>query len=209
MKVLLINGSPHPKGCTYTDLELVANELERVGIETETLQIYGKPVHGCIACNHCRQGKRCVFEDDRVNEAIAKMRESDGLVIGTPVHYASPAGTLIAFLDRMFYAGPAEVFAHKPCAVIANCRRSGGTASVDALEKYASIAQMPIVSSTYWNVTHGNTPDELAQDKEGVQTIRMLGRNMAWLLQCIDAGKKAGIKAPTPVMRKEWTNFIR
>ncbi len=137
------------------------------------------------------------------------MSEVDGLVIGSPTHYASPAGQLVAFLDRLFYAGSDDLFAHKPAAVVATARRAGTTATLDMLQKYPTIAQMPLVTSKYWNMVHGNTPDEVLRDKEGIQTMELLGSNMAWLLKCIEAGRKEGIEPPVRPTPKEWTNFIR
>ena len=207
MKVLLINGSPNEKGCTYTALSEVAGALEKEGIETEIFHIGKKPIRGCIGCGGCtKNNNRCVFDDDVVNQAIAKAEEADAYVIGSPVYFASANGALIAMLDRMFYAG--KCFAYKPAAAVVSARRAGTTASIDEINKYFSIRNMPVVSSKYWTMVHGNTPEEVKQDLEGMQNMRTLGRNMAWLLQCLDAGKKAGIAIPeaeTPVK----TNFIR
>lgn len=207
MKVLLINGSPNEKGCTYTALSEVAGALEKEKIETEIFHIGKKPVRGCIGCGGCAgNNNRCVFDDDVVNQAIAKAEEADAYVIGSPVYFASANGALISLLDRMFYAG--KCFAYKPAAAVVSARRAGTTASIDEINKYFSIRNMPIVSSKYWTMVHGNSPEEVRQDLEGMQNMRTLGRNMAWLLQCLDAGKKAGIAVPeaeTPVK----TNFIR
>lgn len=207
MKVLLINGSPHPRGCTYTALSTVAAQLEKNGLETQILQIGNKAVHGCIACGKCRDTGHCIFEDDPVNEAVDLLREADGLVVGSPVYYAGPNGSICAFLDRMFFLKSAP-YAFKPAAAVVSCRRGGASASFDRLNKYFTIARMPVVSSQYWNSVHGNTPDEVRQDKEGLQIMRTLGDNMAWLLKCIAAGKAAGIAQPVP---EPWeaTNFIR
>lgn len=207
MKVLLINGSPHPRGCTYTALSTVAAQLEKNGLETQILQMGNKAVHGCIACGKCRDTGHCIFEDDPVNEAVDLLREADGLVVGSPVYYAGPNGSICAFLDRMFFLKSAP-YAFKPAAAVVSCRRGGASASFDRLNKYFTIARMPVVSSQYWNSVHGNTPDEVRQDKEGLQIMRTLGDNMAWLLKCIAAGKAAGIAQPVP---EPWeaTNFIR
>jgi multimeric flavodoxin WrbA len=206
MKVLLINGGPHENGCTDTALREVAGELEAAGIETEIFWIGNQAIHGCTACGFCRQNGRCVFEDGRVNEAIAKSREADGFIYGSPVHYAGASGTITSFLDRFHYAG-AEV-ADKPGAAVVSCRRAGSTAALDQLNKYFTIANMPMVSSQYWNMVHGNTPDEVRQDLEGMQIMRTLGKNMAWLLRSIEAGKKAGVPLPQREP-KTATNFIR
>lgn len=208
MKVLLINGSPREKGCTYTALRETADSLEQEGIETEILHIGKKPVSGCMACGYCgRTGKnRCVTED-AVNTALEKMEEADGLVVGSPVYYASANGAVISFLDRMFYAG-GGLFPFKPGAAVVSARRAGTTASLEVLNKYFMISQMPVVSSNYWNMVHGNSPEEVKQDKEGLQTMRILGKNMAWLLKLIEAGRKSGIPNPRQEQKIK-TSFIR
>ncbi len=206
MKVLLINGSPNKKGCTYTALCEVEKELNKQNIETEILYIGQKPIRGCTACGKCLETGKCVF-DDTVNVALVKADQSDGFVFGSPVHYAGASGFITSFLDRCFFAG-SDVFAYKPGAAIVSCRRGGATAALDQLNKYFTINNMPVVSSQYWNMVHGNTPQEVHQDLEGMQTMRKLGRNMAWLLKSIQAGKKAGILLPAPEERI-WTNFIR
>ena len=208
MKVLLINGSPRGEGCTYPALQEAACTLEECGIETEIVSVGNKPVRGCIGCGTCsRKGNgRCVFNDDAVNEILAKAEEADGYIFGSPVHFASASGAITSLMDRMFYAG--KCFAHKPAAAIVSCRRGGATASFDQLNKYFTIRNMPVVSSNYWNMVHGNTPDEVRQDEEGMQTVRILARNMAWLLKCIEAGKAAGIEVPA-IEPKISTNYIR
>ena len=209
MKVLLINGSPKPKGCTYTALCQVEQELRAQGIETEILQAGAAPIRGCIGCGGCaKAGKhRCVFDDDVVNTAIAKAEEADGFVIGSPVHYAAASGAITSLMDRMCYAGGAAL-AFKPGAAVASCRRGGASATLDQLNKYFTILNMPVVASNYWNMVHGNTPEEVVQDEEGMQTMRQLGRNMAWLVKSISAGKEHGIPMPEtePKIR---TNYIR
>ena len=207
MKVLMLNGSPHPKGCTYTALRTVADQLEKNGLNTRILQMGNKAVRGCIACGKCADTGHCVFTDDPVNEAIDLLREADALVVGSPVYYAGPNGSICAFLDRMFYMKSAP-YAFKLAAAVVSCRRGGASASFDRLNKYFTIARMPVVASQYWNSVHGNTPAEVLQDREGLQTMRTLGDNMAWLLKCIAAGKAAGVEYPTP---EPWeaTNFIR
>lgn len=208
MKVLLINGSARKAGCTYTALEEVACQLNKNDIDTEIFQIGNKPIRGCIACGKCSANhSRCIFDDDKANEAIAKMEKADGLIIGSPVYYASANGALIALLDRMFYAGR-TCFAFKPGAAVVSARRAGTTASLDELNKYFTISKMPVVSSHYWNMVHGNTPEEVKMDLEGLQTMRALGDNMAWLLKSIEAGKNAGIVLPEAEVRQR-TNFIR
>ena len=210
MKVLLINGSPNEKGCTFTALSEVAGSLNKNGIETEIFWIGKKAIHGCIACWSCTKLGRCVFDDDGVNGLAARLDEFDGFVLGAPVYYAGVAGSMCAFLDRLFFSGDesGEKLANKPGAAVVSCRRGGASAAFDRLNKYFTIRNMPIVSSQYWNQVHGNTPEEVMQDKEGMQTMRTLGTNMAWLLKCIEAGKKAGINYPE---REEqiFTNFIR
>lgn len=206
MKVLLINGSPNAKGCTYTALSEVAKALEENGVETEIAQLGGRPVRGCVGCNGCAGKGRCVFDDDVTNEMIAKMESADGLIIGSPVYFASPNGNLMSMLDRMFYAG--KCFAHKPAAAVASARRAGTTVTLDDISKYFGIRQMPVVSSTYWNMVHGSRPEDVLKDEEGMQTMRNLGRNMAWLLKCIESGKQNGITAPDAETASR-TNFIR
>ncbi len=205
MKVLLINGSPHEHGCTYTALSEVATTLQKRGIETEILYPGKEPVSGCTACGSCFKTRRCVIKD-KVNELIERLNEIDGIVIGSPVYYAAPAGQLTAFLDRLFYAsGP--IMARKLGAAVVSCRRGGASAAFDRLNKYFTVSNMPVVSSQYWNQVHGNTPEDVHKDEEGMQTMRMLGENMAWLLYCIEAGRKEGVPEPTyePKVR---TNFI-
>lgn len=206
MKVLLVNGSPHANGCTYTALCEVAGALEAQGIETEIFQVGTKSISGCLGCAACIKTGKCVI-DDVVNEFVEKAKEADGFVFGSPVHFASASGALTSFMDRAFY-GKGAVFANKPAAAIMSCRRGGATATLDQLIKYFTISNMPVVSSQYWNMVHGNTPDEVRQDLEGMQTMRTLGVNMAWLLKCIEAGKAAGIELPLREA-KVATNFIR
>lgn len=205
MKVLLINGSPHKNGCTHTALNEVAKSLNDNNIETEIVWIGNGTIHGCIACGGCKTSGKCVF-DDGVNEISAKMAECDGLIVGTPVYYASPNGSIYSLLDRLFGICPS--LAHKPAAAVASARRAGTTAALDGLNKYFTIRQMPVVSSTYWNMVHGNTPEDVMKDEEGLQTMRNLGKNMAWLIKCINAGKNVGISAPTAETANR-TNFIR
>ena len=208
MKVLLINGSPHEKGCTYTALEEVASALQANGVETEIFWIGNKPIGGCIGCGACfREKKGCVFgAEDGVNECTDKIKAADGVVVGSPVHFASAGGNICAFLDRVFYSK--ADFAGKPAAAIVSCRRGGSSASFDRLNKYFTISAMPVVSSNYWNGVHGNSPAEVKQDLEGMQIMRNLGNQMAWLLKCIEAGKEKGIERPGIVF-EDRTNFIR
>ena len=200
MKVLLINGSPNEKGCTYTALAEIAVTLEKEGIEWEIFWIGKKPIAGCIACRYCKTNKKCVFEDG-VNTLLARKDEFDAIIVGSPVYYGGPAGQLTAFLDRMFYAG--RGFAGKLGAAVVSCRRGGATASFDRLNKYFTINSMPIVSSQYWNMVHGFTPEDVKKDGEGLQTMCTL----AWLLRCIEAGKREGIAFPEQEPRIS-TNFI-
>lgn len=206
MKALLINGSPHAKGCTYTALSEVAKALKAQGVETELFQLGTEPVAGCLACGACGGTGRC-FMDDRVNEFLEMMAKADALVVGAPVYYAGPAGSITAFLDRAFYR-KGKLYANKPAAAVVSCRRGGASAAFDRLNKYFTISCMPVVSSQYWNQVHGNTPEEVCRDEEGLQIMRTLGNNMAWLLKCIQAGRKAGI--PDPVREAPiTTSFIR
>ncbi len=207
MKVLLVNGSPRAKGCTYTALTEVAKALEADGIETEIFQVGAKPVRDCIACLKCRELKRCVFDDDVANALIEKAKTADGFVFGSPVYYAHPSGILLSVLDRAFYAG-GYAFAGKPGASVVSARRGGTAASFDVVNKYFGICQMPVVSSSYWNMVYGKTPDEVRQDEEGMQTMRNLARNMAYMLKCIAAGREKGILPPENNVSVR-TNFIR
>lgn len=207
MKVLMINGSPHEKGCTYTALSEVASSLTKRGIESEILWIGKGAIHGCSACGSCKTTGVCIFTDDLVNEAALKAKASDALVLGSPVYYASINGAASAFLDRLFRL-ISKHMALKPGSGVVSCRRGGASASFDRLNKYFTISQMPVVSSTYWNSVHGNTPQEVRQDLEGLQVMRNLGLNLAWLLECIEAGKANGVALPE---REETlrTNYIR
>jgi multimeric flavodoxin WrbA len=208
MKVLLINGSAKEKGCTYTALSEIADVLEQEGVDTEIANLGPGAIRDCIGCGQCNtKHPGCFFEEDSINELIAKAKQSHGFVFGTPVYYAHPSGRVLSALDRMFYAGK-SAFAHKPGAAIASARRAGTTASVDVLNKYFTIAEMPVVSSSYWNMVHGNRPEEVRQDKEGLQVMRNLARNMAWLLKCIEAGASQGIAVPKNEYENK-TSFIR
>ncbi|MDE7245980.1 MAG: flavodoxin family protein [Oscillospiraceae bacterium] len=207
MKVLLLNGSTRKNGCTWLALSEVAKALQEDGVETEIVQLGAGPVRDCIGCNSCQSKGQCVFEDDAVNEWLDKAKDADGFIFGSPVYYAHPAGHFLAALDRMFYAG-GSYFQHKPGAAIVTARRAGTTASLDVLNKYFTDAQMPVVSSTYWNMVHGPAPELVGQDLEGLQTMRNLGRNMAWLLKCIQAGNQQGVTPPV-AETAQWTNFNR
>lgn len=211
MKVLLVNGSPHQKGCTYTALCEVAQTLEQEGIDTEIFWIGNRPIGGCIACLKCREIGKCVF-DDVVNAFREKAYEADGFVFGSPVHYAAASGNMTAFMDRLFYSelggNQNKAFYMKPAAAVVSARRAGTTVTFDQLNKYFTIQEMPIVSSRYWNEIHGATAEQAKQDLEGMYTMRVLARNMAYLLRCQEAARKAGIPLPE---REEpiFTNFIR
>ena len=207
MKVLLLNGSCKPNGSTYTALSEVAKVLEAKGISTEIFQIGSSPLRDCIGCGQCAGRYKCIFNDDEVNTFIEKAKEVDGFVFGSPVYYAHADGRVLCFLDRAFYAGK-RYFAHKPAAVVTVARRAGNTAAIDTLNKYPTIAEMPLVSSSYWNMAFGNKPEDILKDEEGLQTMHNLGENMAWLLSCIEAGKNAGIDIPQ-TSSKVRTNFIR
>lgn len=205
MKVLMLNGSPHEFGCTYTALSETAKALNEYGIETEIVWLGKEPIEGCRGCSACRKLWKCVV-DDKVNEFMEKAEQADGFVFGSPVHYASAGGAIVSFMDRLFYSSNRKL-AYKPAACVVSCRRGGATATFDVLNKYFTINHMPVVSSNYWNEIHGNTAEEAAQDTEGMQTMRVLGKNMAWLLKCIEAGKEAGIQPEKE--KKILTNFIR
>ena len=211
MKVLLFNGSPHKNGCTYTALEEIAKTLKEEGIDSEIYQIGTEPISACRACYACRKLGKCVI-NDKVNEFVDYAANFDGFIFGSPVHYASACGGITAFLDRAFFvaarAGKGNVFLHKPGAAVASARRAGTTATLDQLNKYFTITQMPIISGRYWNMVHGASADEVKKDLEGMQNMRILARNMAWHLKCQEAAKKAGIQLPKQE-ETVLTNFIR
>ena len=202
MKVVLINGSPHRKGNTFIALSEVAGALEKEGVQTEIIQLGIKAVQGCIACNKCAELGHCVFQDTLYNQVREALQEADGIVVGSPVYYAGPNGALCALLDRVFYSC-SELLAYKAGASVAVCRRGGASATFDRLNKYFTILNMPVVSSQYWNTVHGMRPGEATEDAEGLQTMRMLGRNMAWLLKGVKREER-----PEPELRV-MTNFIR
>ena len=203
-KVLLINGSPHSNGCTYTALAEVAEQLNKDGIETEIIQVGNKEIRGCISCGTCMKNGKCVF-DDMVNEVAAKFEEADGLVVGSPVYYGSPNGTLIAFLDRLFYSTrfPKNM---KVGASVVSCRRGGNTATFDVLNKYFPISGMPIAASTYWNQVHGFSAEDVKKDLEGLQTMRNLARNMAFLIKA--SGDAKGKYGTPEVEQQYFTHFM-
>lgn len=207
MRVLLVNGSPHADGCTFTALQEIAGTFDKEGIETEVFQLGKKPISGCIACFKCRETGCCVMQD-KVNEFLDKAKEADGFIFGSPVHFAAAGGAITSFMDRAFFAPDRSIYYLKPAAAVVSARRGGNTAAFDQLNKYFTICQMPVISSTYWNMVHGWQPSDVLQDLEGLQTMRILARNMAWFLKCKHAGKKAGIALPE---REEQisTNFIR
>lgn len=207
MKVILVNGSPHEKGCTYTALSEVAETLEKEGIESEIFWVGNQAVHGCIACKTCKEKGKCVF-DDRVNEFVEKAKEADGFVFGSPVYYASANGTLMSFMDRAFYSAGAGTFYLKPAAAVASARRAGTTVTIDEINKYFQISQMPVISSNYWPMVHGGCAEDVKKDEEGLQIMRTLGKNMAWFLKIKEAGIKAGVSFPE-TEDKIFTNFIR
>ncbi len=204
-KVLLINGSPHPQGCTFVALDEVRKTLEQEGIETKLLHVGHRAVRGCVACGFCNANGRCVFDDDPVNEAARLFEEADGLIVGSPVYYGSPNGTMLAFLDRLFYSTSFSKHM-KIGAGVVSCRRGGNTASFDVLNKYFTISGMPLASSTYWNQIHGCTPEQARKDLEGLRTMRNLGRNMAFLIRAVAAQKE---KEGLPLEEhKEFTSFM-
>ena len=206
MKVLLVNGSPHLSGCTHRALCEIQKELGKEEISAQICQLGTETIAGCRGCGYCRENKKCVI-NDIVNNFTDTAKEADGFVFGSPVHYAAAGGSITSFMDRLFYSSSSNL-EYKPAAAIISCRRGGATAAFDQLNKYFAINNMPIVSSQYWNMVHGNTPEEVEQDLEGLQVMRTLGRNMAWLLKSIEAGKKSGISYPQKE-EKVKTNFIR
>lgn len=203
MKVILVNGGPHKDGCTNVALEEIAKILESEKIETEIMWLENNPIGGCIGCNYCLQnGNRC-FMNDKVNEFLEKVETTDGFVFGSPVHFAGASGALTSFLDRAFY-GRGSLFAGKVCASVVSCRRGGASSAFDQINKYALMSNMFLVGSSYWNQIHGTNKDEAKQDLEGLQTMRNLGRNMAYILKCINSD------VPKPEIEKNFkTNFIR
>jgi multimeric flavodoxin WrbA len=210
MKVILVNGSPHKEGCTYTALAEVAGTLKQEGIATEFFWIGKKPVSGCIACKTCAKKGKC-FLNDGVNDFVELAQGADGFIFGSPVHYAAASGALTSFMDRAFYSDSQagrQSFYLKPAAAVVSARRAGTTAAFDQINKYFTIAEMPVISSRYWNMVHGAAPEDVKKDLEGLQTMRVLARNMAWFLKCKEAGLKAGVRFPE---REEGirTNFIR
>lgn len=206
MKVLLINGSPNKEGCTYTALREVEMTLQTNGIDTELLYLGKKTIAGCIACGNCLKTGHC-FREDLVKDIQERLDEFDGIVIGSPVYYSAPTGQLVSFLNRLFYCSENRM-AGKVGAAVVSCRRGGASATFEQLNQYFAICNMPIVSSQYWNSVHGFTPDDVRKDKEGLQTMRVLGQNMAWLLKCIESGKRNGIVKPKYEARVR-THFIQ
>lgn len=210
MKVLLVNGGPHKEGCTYTALTEIANTLGEEGVNSEIFWIGNKAISGCLGCRKCAEKHACII-DDKVNEFLDKAAGFDGFIFGTPVHWAGATGAITSFLDRVFYAdfcGGRNNFYLKPAAAVMSARRAGTTATWDQLNKYFGLMQMPIVTSRYWNMVYGGTPEQVREDLEGMQCMRFLARNMAWFLRCKAAGEQAGIPFPKqePVI---FTNFIR
>ncbi len=206
MKVLLINGSPHREGCTYTSLREVADTLEKNGVGTEIIWIGNGDIPGCRGCGYCKSKGRCVIQD-QINELSQRIDEFDGIVVGAPVYYSGPAGQVCSWLDRFFYVNSPRLDG-KVGACVVNARRGGNTASFERLNQYFLISNMVVPGSIYWNQTHGFTPDDVRKDAEGLQTMRNLGSNIAWLLKCIEAGRKAGIEKPEREPR-QYTHFIR
>lgn len=210
MKALLVNGSPHKAGCTHTALSLVGEALGESGIAVDEFWIGAKPIAGCIGCFKCAERGRCVLGDDRVEEFLAMAADYDAFVFGAPVYFSGMAGSCKAFMDRAFFSNRGRVtFALKPAAVVTSARRAGTTATLEQLEKYLQHQQMVQVNSRYWPMVHGNTPDEVMRDEEGVQVMQVLGRNMAWLMKSIEAGREAGIELPEQPERRIGTNFIQ
>lgn len=207
MKVLMINGSPHEQGCTYTALTSVANVLRTENIDVEIVWLGDKAVRDCVGCSACTKLGRCIFDDDIANELLEKSKLAHGFVFGSPVYYAHPSGRLISILNRLFYAG-GKYLSYKPAAAVVTARRAGTTAALDVLNKYFTVNNMPVVSSQYWNMVHGRTPEEVSRDVEGLQTMAVLGQNMAWLLKSLALSDKNNQPHPQ-LSAKQKTNFIR
>ena len=212
MKVLMLNGSFNPDGSTSAGLEIMAKTFTEEGVETEIVTVGAKPIADCIACGKCAELKRCVFANDAVNDFAEKAKTSDGFVFGSPVYYAHPSGRIQSFLDRLFFSTMnADRYAslrHKPCASIVVARRAGTSASFDVLNKYATISQMIVVGSTYWNEFHALTKEDVPEDPEGLQTLQNLARNMVYVMKCLKAGRDAGIMPPA-TKEGVFTNFVR
>ena len=206
MKVLLVNGSPRQFGCTYTALTEAAKQFAANGVETEIVWVGAQPVAGCTACGGCRKTGKCVF-DDVVNRIIEKIDTYDGFVFGTPVYYGGPSGQILALMNRLFYTGSGKM-AGKPVSAVVSCRRGGASAAFQQMNMHFMMTNMIVITSQYWNQVHGNTPEEVLQDAEGLQTMRTMAENMTYVLRCIDAGKSAGVPSPA-YEPKERTNFIR
>lgn len=210
MHVILVNGSPHAEGCTYTALDEVAKTLNAEGVTTQIFQLGTNPISGCKADKACAKTGRCSTQDC-VNDFLEIAPKADGFIFGSPVHYAAAGGAITSFMDRVFYAdmqGGTRSFYLKPAAAVVSARRAGTTTALDQLNRFFSIAEMPVISSRYWNLVHGAKPEDVKKDLEGMQTMRILARNMAWFLKCKEAGNKAGVLMPLRE-DKVWTNFIR
>lgn len=211
MKVLLINGSPNKEGCAFTALNEIAKTLNIEGIETDIYHIGTKAIEQCKGCRACAKIGKCVINDN-VNSFLEYAKDFDGFIIGSPVYYAAPAGGIVSFLNRAFFSafmsGRGEIFAHKPAAAVASARRAGTTSTLDQLNKYFTISQMPIISGRYWNMVFGRVAQDVLKDKEGMQNMRFLARNMAYFLKCIEAGKHAGVELPKQE-EVSYTDFIR
>lgn len=206
MKVLLVNGSPNEHGCTYTALSEVAATLRKNGIDTEIVYLGKKPVAGCIACMKCFETGHC-FRDDLVRELQGRLDEFNAIILGSPVYYSNPTGQILSFAQRLFFCKENEMEGKLGASVV-SCRRGGASATFESLNQFFTICNMPVVSSQYWNSVHGFTPDDVRKDAEGLQTMRTLGENMAWMLRCIENGKKNGISKPTYEPRLR-THFIQ
>ena len=205
-KILLVNGSPNEHGCTATALGEIADTLQKNGVEAEILWLGKKPMTDCIACFQCQTNGKCVFSD-QVNEIGSRIDEYDGFVFGSPVYYGGPTGRLTSFMDRLFFSIPDEKFAGKLAASVVSCRRGGATSAFERLNQYYLMENMIVVGSQYWNQVHGFTPDDVRKDEEGLQTMRTLGQNMAWVLKSIETGKKNNV-CPPEYEAKKSTNFI-
>lgn len=206
MKVLLVNGSPRQHGCTYTALREAADALERSGIDTEIVWVGNKPVAGCTACGACRGTGKCIF-DDLVNQVAEKLDTYDGFVFGTPVYYGGPSGQILSFMNRLFYSNAAKL-AGKPVSAVVSCRRGGASAAYQQMNMHFMMTNMIVITSQYWNQVHGNTPEQVKQDAEGLQTMRTMAENMRFVLQSMEAGRQAGVQ-PLTYEAKINTNFIR
>ncbi|MCD8040794.1 MAG: flavodoxin family protein [Clostridia bacterium] len=207
MSVIMLNGSPHKEGCTYTALTIIAKELKDQGIDSEIIWLGNEPVRGCTGCMGCKETAKCIYNDDAVNAIAERLRSAEGYIFGAAVHYASPNGNMVAAMDRLFYSA-GRYMKNKPAAAVVSARRAGTTASLEVLNKYITINNMIMVPSTYWNMVHGSRAEDVLKDEEGVSVMRAIGSNMAWLVKLLRSAKGTELESPVAIPKAR-TNFIR